>query len=350
MKFFRCVFALWAIMAATAHAQVSDTDETNRLACKSVASLVAPIADQPAPDDRIRLAGCSADTLYHGVSNKPAFIDARLCAFIEIDYEEHGKLLENLDIFGSVGVLMMVYANGQGVARNIPLAKRYACELGGASAELEGRLAHLDAIAKRPKSADTLAICDDITSGYMMGMCAAHGEAAATLGRDTRWSALTAKWSPAEIAALAQLRAHSKTFFQSRVENEVDFSGSARGALAIGERNNLEDAFLDSVDAFESGKLPKFTVKQLKSADAALNKSYAAARAAATVKPGEEDFGPLGTIRPDGIRTTERNWVKYRDAWVKFGALKYPKVTAEAWLTWLTREREKQLRALYEGA
>ena len=70
---------------------------------------------------------------------------------------------------------------------------------------------------------------------------------------------------------------------------------------------------------------------------------------AATFDEPDAMFGPLGTIRPEGIRDTERVWIRYRDAWVAFGAKRYPSVPADAWRTWATTERERQLRELYEG-
>jgi hypothetical protein len=32
-------------------------------------------------------------------------------------------------------------------------------------------------------------------------------------------------------------------------------------------------------------------------------------------------------------------WMRYREAWVQFGKVKFPSVTADSWRTWLTRER-----------
>jgi hypothetical protein len=52
------------------------------------------------------------------------------------------------------------------------------------------------------------------------------------------------------------------------------------------------------------------------------------------------------TIRPDGIRNTERIWIRYRDEWVRFGALHYPRVDGDSWKTWVTLARVKLLEAI----
>jgi uncharacterized protein YecT (DUF1311 family) len=339
---------LWMACVSAATAQVADTEVANQQACAEVAALELPFADQVSDDDAKRLYPCESDKFYYAVGSTPDFEKARLCAQLEIADE-------NLALFGSNGVLMMVYANGEGVERNIPLAKKFACLLEGAPAELEGRLKHLDEIAANrssreanPDKAERIDLCDDITSGYMMGACAAHDQAAVLLQRTARWKAVTDALKPAQQTALAALRASATAYFASRVENEVDNSGTMRGAMSIGEGNALEDGLLNHLDQFQQGHLPKFGASELAAADAELNDAYTKARAAAVFQPGAVD-GPLGTVRPDGIRAVERNWIKYRDAWVAFGKVRYPKVSADSWRTLFTQERTAQLKELVDG-
>lgn len=328
------------LLCNVALAQSAENDPA--AACNELAKLQMPFADLPTPDDHNRLRGCSADALYHGIGRKPNFVEARLCAVTEIDVGEP-------PLFGSAAVLMMVYANGEGVERNIPLAKRYACMVAGAPAELEARLAHLDQIEASPETAGRIALCDDITSGYMMGMCAAHDQGNVEMSREARFATLSADWPKAHQTTLTSLRERAAAFFKSRVETEVDLSGTARSSIAIGEGNALDDGLLQALGEFQAGKLPQASAHEFAVADAALNQEYAAARKAAQAQPGEILSGPLGTIRPDGIRTTQRHWIKYRDAWVAFGRQRYPKVSADAWRTYFTRERVKQLKEIYQG-
>lgn len=313
-------------------------DDLTNPACATLAKLTISAADQPDAAARERLGGCDSESLYYADGASPNYVDARLCAYLERD---KGDEL----VFGGSAVLMMLYANGQGVARNLELAKRFACEVQGAPAELDGRLQHLAEMAKSSANSEIFDVCDDITSGYMMGFCASRSADKAKVDRDTRVTALGKNWKDADRAAFARLRAAADAYFDAVVEGEVDMSGTARGAMAVGARESLEDGLVTSLSAFEQGRLPKATAEEFAAADKALNASYAVAMKAARPTEGE-DFSNLGTVRPEGIRTAERAWIKYRDAWVAFGAHKYPAVSADAWREYFTRERAAALKEL----
>lgn len=75
-------------------------------------------------------------------------------------------------------------------------------------------------------------------------------------------------------------------------------------------------------------------------ADAALNASYG--------KLMKADLSQ-STVTPGGVRETQRAWIKYRDAWVQFGTVKYPRISADTWRTTLTRTREAMLREVYDN-
>jgi uncharacterized protein YecT (DUF1311 family) len=326
------VAALLSGLAATASAQGgADTP-----ACAALAKAAIPKADEPDAAARARLAGCDSQSLYYADGGKPDYVDARLCAYLE---RENGDQL----VFGGSSVLLMIYANGYGVARNLGLAKKFACETAGAPAELDGRLEHLDAMAKTPGKTEPFDLCDDVTSGYMMGFCASRAADAAKVDRDKRVVALTAAWSAGHRAAFANVRAAADAYFEAAVDGEVDMSGTARGAMAVGARESLEGALVDALTAFEQGALPRGDAAAFAAADKALNATYAA-----TIKRYKTDSaeGIAGTVTPDGIRDAERAWIRYRDAWVAFGAQKYPKVPADAWRTYFTQEREKALKEL----
>jgi uncharacterized protein YecT (DUF1311 family) len=96
---------------------------------------------------------------------------------------------------------------------------------------------------------------------------------------------------------------------------------------------------------FEAGTLPEGDAASYQRDDRELNAVYAEVLKAATKKPGEE-FSPLGTVDPSGIRATEVAWLRYRDAWAAFGAIRYPGVAKPAWLGYLTRQRTKALTSL----
>ena len=58
---------------------------------------------------------------------------------------------------------------------------------------------------------------------------------------------------------------------------------------------------------------------------------------------GDGASGEYGTIQSEGVRETERLWLRYRDAWVAFAAARYPDTAADTWRAWLSRARARAL-------
>lgn len=301
--------------------------------CRKWADVAIPRQDiGTAPED------CDTRALYYGDDGHGRGRDdaaARQCAY-------RMRAAGNDDAFDGSGVLMMLYANGRGVARNIPLAKRFACEYEGAPAEVEGRLAHLDAIAEGTDKAP-LDVCDDITSGMMGGVCAARDADFARVIRSERWAALQANWTPAQRSTLAALHKAADAYFDSASGNEEDMSGTARGALAVDAYERLDIALLRDMERFETGARPDEKAADFPAADKALNAAYRRTLAALDAGKGDGASGEYGTIRPEGVRETERLWLRYRDAWVAFAAARYPDTAADTWRAWLSRARARAL-------
>lgn len=315
----------------TAFAQLSDTEPAIQNACKTFAKAQLPKTDRPTPEEAKALTGCVSENLYYGIGQPADPVKARKCAYVEMD--------SNSDmIFAGKAMLMTVYAIGKGAKRNIDVALKLACEVEGAPAEIAGRIAHLQSMKADPE--EDFDLCDDVTSGFMMGACAGHNEKVDQVKRQALLNGLTAKWSADERQAFQTLQGVFDKFVQSRIENEVDATGTARAAMAIGEESNLRKDFLDALERFEKGQLPHFTAAQFSQADAGLNAAYG--------KIQRQKNLSAGTVTQKSIRETQRVWLQYRDAWVAFGQKKYPAVSADSWKTWLTQQRTKMLKDFLE--
>lgn len=311
--------------------------------CARVAAFQPPAADLPDAAQRRKLANCDALAHYDGLNGVPDYATARACAYTRLDHARDEAL-------GPAAVLTMLYANGLGVRADLKLAQKFACEAGGADAEVSGRLGHLQAIDKEPVSQrKRFDFCDDITSGLMQGECTARGNRIDVQARRRRLAQLTGSFSDTQKLAFASLQRTKQAFFERRADAEVDQSGTGRAALVIAERAKLDEGFLDTLAAFEQRKLPRYDADDLRRADAALNAAYAKALKAAGARKPHDAFGPLGTIDANGIRTTERAWLQYRDAWVVFGRARYPDVGDAAWRTYFTRQRAAMLERLSDN-
>lgn len=313
------------------NAEWADSFAQSQALCRSVKGRAVPAADRPTAAEAAQLKGCDSEALYYGIGRPADPVAARKCAVLEMS----GQAPQGY--FSGASILATVYANGVGARRDVQFAQSLACQdEDGAPAEIDGRVRHLASLAP----GETFHWCDDVTSGRMMGACAAHQARIDGAKRDAQVQALTSRWTGPERRAFAGLKTAAEAFISARAENEVDMSGTMRAALSIGEEEEQREAFKALLTDLEAGKAPAGT---LAAADAELNKVYRRAMGA----DEETRFG-WGTVAPEDIRATQRAWLKYRDAWLAFAKVKYPRVSRDALAARLTQERTAMLKAFLE--
>ena len=109
-------------------------------------------------------------------------------------------------------------------------------------------------------------------------------------------------------------------------------------ALVIDENGSLEDGFFQLFDLIRAGKLPVASAEKYKAVDAGLNAVYGSLQ---TVKEPE-----WGTVTKTGIKKTQREWIRYRDAWLLFCRKKFSNVSPDSIRTWLTLKRIEMLKEM----
>jgi uncharacterized protein YecT (DUF1311 family) len=324
-------------------------------ACAQGDKIQIPPADLPTAEDRRTLASCDSLDLYFGIDHPADPAKARKCAYLEREKHKQtgeGGILEG-DL-GGAGVLTMIYANGKGAARSFDLALKFACECDAEEGEPEshphGRIEHLVKLQSQHWTGADFSLCDDIDDSTPSGAISSEGPLACRnlqerrdqVARTTRLGKATANWSSKEKEALGELQRAAEAFFKARSENEFELSLIQAGAglenkiTETDKQAELNDAFVAALERFEQGQLPKFSAAQFEQADAEMNSTYSTLEEDSDVR--DEEAAP-SSITAKGIKITQRAWLRYRDAWVAFGQLKYPSVTAESWKAWLTRER-----------
>jgi uncharacterized protein YecT (DUF1311 family) len=274
----------------------------------------------------------NSENYYYGIGVKVDYVTGRYLAF-----KEFQDTTNNYPEVGGASVLMMLYANGYKVTKNLDIAIRLACaNVDGADAEIEYRVAHLKGIKAR--KVDTLFdVCQDITSGLMSGVCVDIDVSINEWHRKQVIDSLTKNWPMKDTMALSKLMRVAGIFFDARSGNEVDLSGTMRAALSLGEQDSLESCMFHEILQANSNKLPVYTDKQFSEADSMLNVMYK--------KVMEKKVSPYdwGTVTKDGIKTAERKWIPYRDAWVEFIKTVYPAINASSIETILTKQRTDEL-------
>ncbi len=334
-------FALAAAAAAEAPWDWGDTkDEWNsspdfdrsKALCRNVRGREPPASDRPDRATAASLKGCDSEALYYGIGMPADPVRARQCAFLEAEREDGG-------VFSGRTMLMTVYANGQGAKRDLDVAIHLACGIEGAPMESHGRVTHLAELEAKGWKGRDFHFCDDITSGLAMGYCASHGANMAGALREKALAAMSAGWTPAEKQAFARLRTAHKAYVEAHGSGEVDLAGTARGAMVVGAEEALRDELVEVLERLRSGRALPTPATRLPAEDAALNAAY---RKRLRETAGEQH---PGAVTSQGVRDAERAWLRYRDAFLAFAAVKFPRVPRNELAAWLTRKRTALLLA-----
>jgi len=336
MKKFWFVLPLLSACAAPLFAQLQYADAKTKAEC-------AKYVQTPLPAEAASIAApsqwpdCSSYKLYSGIGTKLDFEAARRCAWQERSAAQAGLAPRYTvaSVLGGAAMLTQLYANGDGAERNIPLAIRFACEADGAPAEIQGRIEHLESLSSQSTSAAAkFKFCDDTTSGFMDGFCTSYEAELSDQSRTNALQDLSSKWPEPEQSAFATLEKAQEAYTEAHGKGEIDSSGTSRAAQEIAAEQSLRDSFLDALKSFEKGDLPHHSAAEAQQTDSDLNRAFREA-----VADSETSKSKYGAVQPEGIRTAERSWLAYRDAWIAFAKLRYPSVSDETWLTLLTKDR-----------
>lgn len=314
-------------------------------ACPPVKIADFPKGDLPARLDTMWAKSAGFKLLesykyYYGIGVPVDYVKARYLAFIEMKMHPEGG-----GDFEGASILLMLYANGFGVKRDLDISIRLACSnVGGAGAEVEGRVDHLKNM-RSDTSAAIFDLCDDITSGYMMGMCTSVKSQLDDLRREAIVDSVIKGWPAKDREAYDSLRKAAGYFFYERTIGEVDLSGTARAMMEIDESESLEESFKDEIVQADKCAVATHTEQDFVEADKKLNTVYTKLMK----QKDPEQASDRGQVTRAGIRSAQRAWIRYRDAWAVFGAVRCPETAVWSWKTVITEERVSELEELFES-
>ncbi len=351
MKLFLILLLIAAATCAAAQEQDYASSSAAKM-CASVDNLPVPTIAPESPADASWLKGCAADDLYYGASphQDVDYNAARRCALYGWAVK-HGPAAEDLSGSGDVydfstQTLVMIYANGDGVPRNLDLATDVACKEAFPlqNPESDHQIELIQVILKlaQMKSATSPPRFDYCNGGAQLSewpeklVCASIKTRLSRKKRETRLTELVAPWTREQKDAFAKARAAFSQFedFEERAENTCDVPVEI---CTMDIEDRLETEFAVNIGGFEQGKLPALTHQKYGDAKFALNATYQQLLTATHNANGNLMLK---------IRDAERTWPAYRDAFVEFAKLRWPSVSGDSWLTFLTNERIKQLRSV----
>ena len=149
------------------------------------------------------------------------------------------------------------------------------------------------------------------------GLCAAHRAALARPQREAALRALIARWTPEERRAFEPLRRAFEEFVAASAAG--DLARRLRASLRNRLEQGLRDQFADMLQRLSDGRAPRFTAGQFGTEDLQLNQAYRARLA------DERQYDAPG-ISVASLQNAQRAWLRYRDAFLAFAAVKYPRV------------------------
>lgn len=304
-----------------------------------------PSKDLPSDIDKENLIGEPSKNFYYGIGVPVDYVKVRYAAFLEMEnLMENETERQNDETFGGSNILMMIYANGLGVQRNLDLSIRLAqFNVPGTQEEIQNRIDHLKRLKWFPftKNFD---FCDDVVGDTEMRMrCeflkAERKEEPYETELDIKLKkikGLTNNWSSETIKAFNDLKKAANNYFYKRIYKEVDSSGSERGEIQSEEDEKLQNAFVDAVNKFEKGTFTHFSSHEVQELNSELDRSYR------DLLESNDEY-KYTSINPIGIRITQRRWIVYRDAWIKFASIRYPSISTDSFKGWLIKQRLHQL-------
>jgi hypothetical protein len=317
------------LLSAAAFGQTGISDPGARQICASVQDAELPPADRPTAAEESTLASCSSMNAYFGFGQAADPVRARKCAYAEVDRGSRTPL-------GGKAILMMLYANAQGVPRNLDAALKLACAIGDAPGDAAGRVYQLDRLRKSNWAGNNFSVCDHSSGRELYEQCAILQERFDKIERDSKFDEIASKWSASQKKAFHAFLAEAGNFFHVHAANGVNLEST----FEIQEETFMLNGLLSSLEQFERGELPGFTAAQFAQAEAAENAAYARTQTGSASR--------WGTVTRESISRSEAEWRRYRDAWIAFGKQKYPSVSVQSWKAWLALERTNMLNRLLQ--
>ncbi len=319
------------------HAAANPAYAASRAVCRKLAAVAPPMDDAPTPAEAASLADCSSEALLYGIGRPADPRAARLCATVETRVAD-----PQVTDFGFTGIRtqMIVYANGVGAGRDLDVATALACRSGGTPEEIDSRVRHLARLRSEGWTGTTFSLCDDAASDMVRGICADHDQLIARSDRTKSFAALSAGWSAADRAAFAPLKRAEAAFVDARGQAEGDRSGSGRGPAMVAAEERAERDFTELLVDAEAGRIATASPADAKAAQEILDSSFAGLMARV---PG---LARTTSITAAGLVSSQRSWLRYRDAWLSFARVRYSTLAPEALLTRLTRARADQVSVI----
>lgn len=301
---------------------------------QSILSLF-PIEDLP---NRRELNSCKASSFeyYYGGDHLIDYNKARCAAFREFStgIRRYPHYVLNDDLNGA-DILSMLYANGLDVKENRNLGILMAIESSGSYSGVYEYQDDLSGGYLNDLLMNDIEIFDILSSRTSAPLSSNYNILERTGVEDLQPQFLWELKMDSLVGVDGYLRWMIDEFTDSVLKNETYASGS--GALYysyLPAKWFLNHFHSLSFEFFESGQYPVYNQEEVQQIENQLK---------LTLLKLIQDPYKLSDNRVININETQPIWTRYRDSWIEYGQQRYPHVTEDSWIGWLTTWRIKQL-------
>jgi len=263
---------------------------------------------------------CNSAWEYYGLqSGKADFEKARLCA------EQGRKLKKSATIANAV--LMMMYANGEGVERNYDLALQFACE-----EDPQDQDPLIVAIQKgqTQSSPEAIDYCKIVTSKPAKTLCADLKFKQDEVNQADAFEKTASALSPEVRAKYDALMETADIYFASEAErlNPSDSMDIKERARKIAQsRYDLYQGLLTSMQKLEQTSKLQVSRISLKQVNDLLEHALELYQAAHSQQKSR------------ALLRAQKDWTNYRDAFANYGIIRFQPKNLDMWKAELTRLR-----------
>jgi uncharacterized protein YecT (DUF1311 family) len=333
-----------SMMSAWSFAQTpQESANIVKLCSQAAAAAALPRLGPVSAEASRRLRNCDPAGLYYGIPQGPDFAAARRCALFQWSQPDIGG--DNFETRTlATATLAMIYANGAGVPRDIDTAIQFVCAE-SPEPEKDGRIEMIESIEKiRTDRARHYDFCVENGGQFWQIVrfeCERFAAELKDRQRKKRIAVLAAKWTLEQKTAFhAMLRVHA-AFIKASTDGESDPCVTGVTTQEIDIPDELNDQFAADLTDFERGQLPHFSHEDAVTADQRLNAAFAKMVDPLIERAKRGDDHCSKPVAP--LRADERAWIAYRDAWLRFAEVRWPEVSRDSWLAFLSKERAGRL-------
>lgn len=286
--------------------------------CQSVGTVRIPIEDRVNEEEKKSLTSCDAEVLYYGNQLEINQKKTLQCAIATKDY----------------GVLMMIYANGYGVKKNMDLALHFACKVDREYFSISELVNELILMAKKntKKTIDLYGyLVFPLANLHLIDLISRIDKSE----QDNYAQNLIHNFTTQERGLYEQIKKSEVKFINLHNESDME----SRADIKEQEEVRLKRLSVVFLKQMATCQIHEYGKEDYLKVDKILNSRYQDKIA----EFQKNESAEYARFLVDRLKKTEREWIHNKYLWEQLGQLRCPQINPYTWSTILTRERAIQL-------